>query len=92
MPAALLEYRHHRAIGDATKGPERHPSDLPDHLATICAVLHGRLGRDFSQYKTGTLLRRIQRRMHVLQTDEVAAYVEQLRTRRRRPSCCSASC
>ena len=54
--------------------------DLPGHLATISAVLHGRLGRDFSQYKSGTLLRRIQRRMHVLQITEVAAYIEQLRT------------
>ena len=39
-----------------------------------------RLGRDFSQYKAGTLMRRIQRRMHVLQTDAVPAYIEQLRT------------
>ena len=80
MPAALLEYRDHRTISDAAKGPDGIRQDLPDHLATICAVLHGRLGRDFSQYKSGTLLRRIQRRMHVLQTDEVAAYIEQLRT------------
>ncbi len=43
-------------------------------------MLHARLGRDFSDYKTGTLMRRIQRRMQVLQTDEVAAYIEQLRT------------
>ena len=80
MPAALLEYRDHRTISDAAKGPDGIRQDLPDHLATICAVLHGRLGRDFSQYKSGTLLRRIQRRMHVLQTDDVAAYIEQLRT------------
>lgn len=80
MPQALLDYRHHRAIGDATKGPDGIRQDLPGHLATICAVLHSRLGRDFSNYKTGTLMRRIQRRMHVLQTDEVPAYIQQLRT------------
>ena len=79
MPQALLDYRHHRAIHDARKGPDGIRQDLPSHLATICAVLHARLGRDFSDYKTGTLMRRIQRRMHVLQTDEVEAYIEQLR-------------
>ena len=79
MPQALLDYRHHRAIYDAHKGPDGIRQDLPSHLATICAVLHARLGRDFSDYKTATLMRRIQRRMHVLQTDEVAAYIEQLR-------------
>ena len=63
MPGALLDYRHHRAICDVTKGPDGIRQDLPGHLATICAVLHGRLGRDFSQYKAGTLMRRIQRRM-----------------------------
>ena len=80
MPQALLDYRHHRAIYDASKGPDGIREDLPSHLATICAVLHARLGRDFSDYKTGTLMRRIQRRMHVLQTDAVVAYIEQLRT------------
>ena len=80
MPQALLDYRHHRAIFDATKGPDGIRQDLPSNLATICAVLQARLGRDFGDYKTGTLMRRIQRRMHVLQTDEVAAYIQQLRT------------
>lgn len=80
MPRALLDYRHHRAICDAHKGPDGIRDDLPGHLATICAVLHSRLGRDFSDYKTGTLMRRIQRRMHVLRTDEVASYIGMLRT------------
>ena len=79
MPAALLDYQRHRVVSDGAKGADGVRLDLPSHLATICAVLHGRLGRDFSQYKPGTLMRRIQRRMHVLGTDEVPAYVEQLR-------------
>lgn len=80
MPAALLDYQRHRKVSEGAKGADGIRHDLAGHLATICAVLHGRLGRDFSQYKTGTLMRRIQRRMHVLGTDEVPAYVEQLRT------------
>ena len=80
MPAALLDYQRHRTVSDGAKGADGVRLDLAGHLATICAALHGRVGRDFSQYKPGTLMRRIQRRMHVLGTDEVPAYVEQLRT------------
>jgi two-component system CheB/CheR fusion protein len=43
-------------------------------------VLQSRLGRGFSQYRPGTLMRRIQRRMPVLQTHEVPSYIEQLRS------------
>ncbi len=80
MPRALVDYRHHRTICDSHKGSDGLREDLPSQLGTICAVLHGQLGRDFSNYKAGTLMRRIQRRMHVLQTDEVPEYVERLRT------------
>ena len=80
MPAALLEYQRHRKTSDSVKGPDGIRQDLAAHLVTICAVLQSRLGRDFSQYKPGTLMRRIQRRMQVLQTDEVPRYIEQLRT------------
>lgn len=79
MPAALLNYQHHRTIFDTAKGPDGIRQDLPDHLTTICAVLNARLGHDFSQYKTGTLMRRIQRRMQVLRIEDVPAYITRLR-------------
>jgi two-component system, chemotaxis family, CheB/CheR fusion protein len=80
MPAILLNYQRHRMDHDARRGPDGIRDDLRSHLTTTCAVLHGRLGRDFSQYKTGTLMRRIQRRMQVLRIDAVPSYIEQLRT------------
>ncbi len=80
MAQALLDYLQHKATCDAHKGPDGIRQDLPSKLSEICAVLRSKLGRDFSDYKAGTLMRRIQRRMHVLQTDEVGDYVEQLRT------------
>ncbi len=80
MPAALLQYQLRRKINDGANGPDGVRQDLGSQLATICAVLHSRLGRDFSQYKPGTMTRRIQRRMHMLRTDEVSSYIEQLRT------------
>ena len=39
-------------------------------------MLQSRLGRGFSQYRPGTLMRRMQ----VLQTHEVPSYIEQLRS------------
>ncbi len=61
------------------------PSDVNSRARTastsrICAVLHGRTGRNFSQYKAGTLMRRTQRRMQVPQTAKVTDYIERLRT------------
>lgn len=43
----------------------------------ICTILRNQIGHDFSQYKQPTFLRRVQRRMQVLQRD-AAGYVEAL--------------
>jgi two-component system CheB/CheR fusion protein len=80
MPAALVNYENHRSIFDNDRGPDGIRQDLPSQLNVICAVLHSRLGHDFGQYKDGTLMRRIQRRMHVLQTPRVTDYIDRLRT------------
>lgn len=79
MPAKLLEYRDHlhkvagRKDGDGTR------VDTAEHLAPITALLRAKTGHDFSKYKEKTLVRRIQRRMQVLQTDTVPAYLARLR-------------
>nr|WP_294544719.1 CheR family methyltransferase [uncultured Rhodopila sp.] len=80
MPAALINYENHRTIFDNSRGPDGIRDDLPANLPAICTVLNARLGRDFGQYKDGTLLRRIQRRMHVLQTNNVPDYLDRLRS------------
>jgi len=49
-------------------------------LNRVTDVLHERTGHDFRGYKRDTLLRRIQRRMQVLGTDEAEAYIVLLRT------------
>ena len=48
-------------------------------LTAIAGVLRNRTGHDFHGYKSGTFLRRVQRRMQVLSVAEVEAYVEILR-------------
>jgi two-component system CheB/CheR fusion protein len=47
-------------------------------LIGICEILYKATGHDFKHYKTNTLVRRIQRRMQVLQLKFVEAYVERL--------------
>ncbi len=80
MPARLLEYRDFRAnagidnqIGESGRG-------RPKYLMTICAVLNSCVGRDFSQYKSSTLMRRVHRRMQALHVKEPRQYIELLRT------------
>jgi two-component system CheB/CheR fusion protein len=79
MPARLVDYQTHllavapRKDGDGTR------RDTAEHLAKIVAILRTRVGHDFSKYKEKTLVRRIQRRMQVLQIDAVPAYIHRLR-------------
>jgi two-component system CheB/CheR fusion protein len=45
----------------------------------LCEVLLGQIGHDFSGYKQATFLRRVRRRMQVLQIDTPQGYLERLR-------------
>ncbi len=79
MPARLLEYRDFKygeAIHDLS---EASGTGRTNHLVTICAVLNSRLGRDFGQYKSSTLMRRVRRRMQVLHIKDPNEYIAQLR-------------
>jgi len=79
MPARLLAYEQHLSdIGDR-KAPDGTRLDAVEHLTQICALLRARLGHDFSAYKENTVIRRVQRRMQVLQIDSVPEYIDRLR-------------
>jgi len=79
MPARLLEYRDFK-FSEAIQGlSEASGTDQASHLVTICAVLNSRLGRDFGQYKSSTLMRRVRRRMQVLHIEDPNEYIAQLR-------------
>ncbi|HEX5464136.1 MAG TPA: CheR family methyltransferase, partial [Burkholderiales bacterium] len=79
MPAKLIDYARHLARVVLHKDGDGTRRDAQDYLVKICALLRTRLGHDFSGYKDKTLIRRIQRRMQVLQIDNVPAYIEHLR-------------
>lgn len=79
MPARLRAHVEHLATTRRRKGPDGTRQDMSAHLQTICALLRTEVGHDFSQYKEKTLIRRIQRRMQVVQADGVEAYIDHLK-------------
>jgi two-component system, chemotaxis family, CheB/CheR fusion protein len=79
LPAKLLEHQAHLAKVEERKGTDGAREDILGSLAVITAVLRKRLKHDFSGYKPNTMIRRIQRRMQVLQIEAVPAYAEHLR-------------
>ncbi len=61
-------------VSDTERGPA-----LQAVQNEIYAIIRNQIGHDFSGYKTKTFLRRVRRRMQVLQLDTIQAYVETLR-------------
>jgi two-component system CheB/CheR fusion protein len=79
IPATLVEYFRNLGHVRDHKGTNGVRLDTADQLTRICAIIQTRTGHDFNRYKKNTLLRRIQRRMQVLQVTDVADYIEALR-------------
>jgi two-component system CheB/CheR fusion protein len=79
MGAKLVDYFRHASRVQADGERERRKRDITEHLSRIATLLRTRTGHDFSGYKDNTILRRIQRRMQVLQIDDPAAFYDRLR-------------
>jgi two-component system CheB/CheR fusion protein len=79
LPGKLLEHQAHLARVEEQKNADGVLEDVKENLAIITALLRKRLKHDFSGYKQNTLVRRIQRRMQVLQIDAVSTYTGHLR-------------
>jgi two-component system CheB/CheR fusion protein len=77
MPAKLIEYVRSFAALDRQSRAGREQE--PGTVATIFHILRNQVGHDFSGYKERTFLRRVHRRMQVVQLATVDAYVERLR-------------
>jgi two-component system, chemotaxis family, CheB/CheR fusion protein len=77
MPARLLAYG--KGL-DSLARLDAAPESASDEIQRILAVMHRDGGHDFSEYKRGTLIRRIERRMHLHSIDgleEYARYLEE---------------
>ncbi|ABE65171.1 MCP methyltransferase, CheR-type (plasmid) [Nitrobacter hamburgensis X14] len=79
LPAKRLEHQAHLTKVEEQKDSEGVRDDVRESLTTITSLLRKRLKHDFSGYKQNTIIRRVQRRMQVLQIEAVPAYVERLR-------------
>ena len=79
MPTKLSDYFSHVNRLEDRKGNRAPRPSTADYLDQIAAILRAQTGHDFRDYKDRTIVRRVQRRMHVLQIDDVAAFVERLR-------------
>jgi two-component system CheB/CheR fusion protein len=79
MPGKLLDYQRHLLDVSDHKDGDGTRNDAAEHLASIIALLRIKIGHDFSKYKEKTVIRRIQRRMQVLQADTVPEYIARLR-------------
>src|SRR6185503_11172651 len=79
LPAKLLEYVGYLKDLERNQRSDAHAKEIAEQLGRICRVLRHQTGHDFGQYKQNTLVRRIQRRMLVLQSPSVAQYLERLR-------------
>ena len=79
MPAKLSDYAQHLSHVASRKDGDGIRNDTTAHLASISTLLRTKIGHDFGHYKEKTVVRRIQRRMQVLQLDTVPAYITRLR-------------
>ena len=59
---------------------EREATVVADHVDDLCRVLRQAVGHDFSGYKRSTLIRRVERRMHVLGIDSGRGYLTRIRS------------
>lgn len=82
MPPWLMDYvRGSGAMLDepCEEGGQVHQTDNEKARAAICSILVQHVGHDFSEYKSKTLMRRVWRRIQILQMASADAYIERLR-------------
>ncbi len=63
-------------------GHDDAPAQVEAHVRQIATVLRNTTGNDFHGYKRGTFLRRVHRRLQVLQIKDLDTYVDRLRVDR----------
>ncbi|MEQ8847453.1 chemotaxis protein CheB [Botrimarina sp.] len=80
MPGLLVGYARHPYVLQKDKADLA--DAVPDQYRSILGLLRASTDHDFSRYKTGTLTRRIERRMGIRQVVDAGDYVRLLREER----------
>jgi len=79
MPARLMEQAKHLAELSKQRSVDGFREELRRNLPKIAVLLRSKTGHDFTHYKQSTCIRRIERRMQVVQLASVADYLELVR-------------
>ena len=79
MPAKLVEHAQHLSTTRDKRSAEVLREGGGKQLHKIYTLLRTKTGHDFSRYKDSTFIRRVQRRMQVMQLSSVPDYVDLLR-------------
>jgi two-component system, chemotaxis family, CheB/CheR fusion protein len=79
MPARIAEYYARMQQTDVAPPPTTDKTDDGDALREVLTLLRVRTGHDFANYKPGTLLRRLQRRLHLVGLSTLSDYARLIR-------------
>jgi two-component system CheB/CheR fusion protein len=79
IPEHIQVYARHLRRLEERQGFDEVLAAAATSLTRIADVLRNKTGNDFHGYKQNTFLRRVQRRMQVVQIDEIVSYVDFLR-------------
>lgn len=80
IPQRLVDIVQHRRDMLDRKGADRIRADIEKALPDILDAIADKDGHDFSAYKPGTLVRRIERRLTVVREQDIWAFLERLRS------------
>ncbi|MBU0680672.1 MAG: PAS domain-containing protein [Proteobacteria bacterium] len=80
MPNQVLSYTRHTIKAPPAAAIASEDVTMGNALQKIFILLRATTGHDFSLYKKNTICRRIERRMHVHQIDNIMDYVRYLQT------------
>ncbi|MBR0834403.1 PAS domain-containing protein [Bradyrhizobium manausense] len=79
IPEHIQVYARHLRRLEEKQGFDEVLAAAATSLSRIADILRNKTGNDFHGYKQNTFLRRVQRRMQVVQIDEITSYVDFLR-------------
>ncbi|MGY4621727.1 chemotaxis methyl-accepting protein methylase [Bradyrhizobium sp. USDA 4472] len=79
IPEHIQVYARHLRRLEEKQGFDEVLAAAASSLSRIADILRNKTGNDFHGYKQNTFLRRVQRRMQVVQIDEITSYVDFLR-------------
>jgi two-component system CheB/CheR fusion protein len=78
-PEIVAYLQNVKRVGGGETLAEALKDDTGRQIARIATILRNATGNDFHGYKHATFLRRIQRRMQVVQLDDIERYIARLR-------------